>query len=229
MIYSSFDLFPLWNSLRVAAIAIVVIFFLGIFLAYYISKLPRILKGIIDVILTLPLVLPPTVCGYFLILIFGHNTPIGKFLLEIGLPFFMNWRGAILASIMVAFPLMYRTVRASFETFDENLSDAGKTLGLSNSYIFWRIRLPACRNGIIAGTVLAFARALGEYGATSMFVGYIQGKTATISTAVYFYWMTDHEDLAFIWVAINIAIAAIVLLTINFFERDVKGARKGVH
>lgn len=229
MIYSSFDLFPLWNSLRVAAIAIVVIFFLGIFLAYYISKLPRILKGIIDVILTLPLVLPPTVCGYFLILIFGHNTPIGKFLLEIGLPFFMNWRGAILASIMVAFPLMYRTVRASFETFDENLSDAGKTLGLSNSYIFWRIRLPACRNGIIAGTVLAFARALGEYGATSMFVGYIQGKTATISTAVYFYWMTDHEDLAFIWVAINIAIAAIVLLTINFFERDAKGARKGVH
>ena len=225
---ANFDLFPLWNSLRVATISIVVIFFLVILLAYYISKLPRIAKGVLDVILTLPLVLPPTVCGYFLVVVLGNNSPIGQFLSTIGLPFFMTWRGAILASIVVAFPLMYRTVRGSFEAFDDDLASAGKTLGLSNTYIFWRIRLPYCKNGLIAGTVLAFARAIGEYGATSMFVGYIKGQTATISTAVYNYWTTDQTALAWIWVSINIAISAVVLLLINLFEKKDKGGKSYV-
>lgn len=215
-----FSLFPLWNSLRIAFFSSIFILVFGILLAYYISKTPRIVKGILDVVFTLPLILPPTVSGYILIKIFGNNSPIGQFFYSIGFPFYMDWKGAILASIIVAFPLMYRTVRASFEAFDENLAFAGKTLGLSNSYIFWRIRIPACKNGIIAGIVLAFARALGEYGATSMFVGYIEDETSTIATSVYHYWAIDENALAAIWIAINIAIAAIVLLGINFFEKS---------
>lgn len=228
MILTSFDLFPLWNSLRIALIASLIVFFLGILLAYYISKLPRIVKGILDVFLTLPLVLPPTVVGYFLVLILGNNSPIGQFLTNIGLPFFMTWRGAIIASVVVSFPLMYRTVRGAFETFDEDLAFAGRTLGLSNTYIFWRIRIPYCKSGLIAGSVLAFARALGEYGATSMFVGYIKGKTATIATAVYNYWTIGNDTQALIWVLINITISTIVLLTINLFENR-KGGRKHVY
>ena len=116
--------------MRIAAISSVVVLFLGIFLAYYVKKLPRWLKGIIDVIFTLPPVLPPTVCGYLLLLVFGKNYPIGQALDTIGISFVMTWQGGVLASIFVAFPLMYRTVRASFESFDENLAYAGKTLGL---------------------------------------------------------------------------------------------------
>ena len=120
---------------------------------------------------------------------------------------------------MVIFPLMYRTVRGAFESFDETLSYAGKTLGLSNTYIFWHVRMPYCRQGILAGTVLAFARALGEYGATSMIAGYTPGKTATISTTVYQLWRTDQDAEAFKWVLINVAISAIVLLAVNMLER----------
>ena len=215
------DIFPLLNSLRIATIAIIVVFFLGIFFAYYVRKCPRVIKGILDVILTLPLVLPPTVCGYFLILIFGPLHPIGKFLFEIGIQFFMDWKGAILASAVVSFPLMYRTVRASFESFNEDIASAGKTLGLSNTYIFWRIRLPACKSGLIAGTVLAFARGLGEYGATQMFVGYTS-KTATISTTVAQLWNSGKDMEALYWVLINIAISAIVLIIVNIFESKQK-------
>lgn len=221
-----FDLFPLWNSLRVAFFSSIFVLLFGILLAYYISKSPRVVKGIFDVILTIPLILPPTVTGYILILILGNRTPLGSFLYNIGLPFFMTWRGAIIASIIVSFPLMYRTIRASFEAFDENLEFSAKTLGLSNTFIFWRIKIPACKNGIIAGSVLAFARALGEYGATSMFVGFIEGKTATIATTVYHYYSINETKLAIIWIIINLCIAAIVLLIVNFFEKSKKGVQK---
>ena len=220
-----FNLFPLWNSLRIAFFATIIIFFTGLFLAYFVRKCPRIVKGICDVVLTLPLVLPPTVCGYILILIFGPKHPIGAFLLEIGIKFFMDWKGGILAASFVSFPLMYRTTRAAFEAFDENLASAGKTLGLSNQYIFWRIRVPNCKNGIIAGTVLAFARSLGEYGATSMLIGYSPYTTATISTTVANAWNAGNEITAIIWVAINIAISAVVLIMINIFEGKQKGVK----
>ena len=213
------DWFPLWNSLRIAGIACVIVFFTGIAAAYYAAKLPRVLKGILDVLLTLPMVLPPTVCGYFLILIFGVKRPLGQWLLQFGIKFVMNWYGGILAAAVVAFPLMYRTARGAFESFDENLSHAGRTLGLSNTYIFWRIRMPACRQGILAGTVLAFARALGEYGATSMLIGYTPGRTATISTTVYQLWRTNDEKGAFTWVLVNLMISTVVLLAVNLLER----------
>ena len=213
------DWFPLLNSLRIAAISCVIVFFLGILSAYYIARLPRTVKGVCDVILTLPLVLPPTVVGYLILLVFGARRPVGAFLLQFGIKFVMTWYGGVLAASVVAFPLMYRTARGAFESFDETLAHAGKTLGLSNAYIFWRIRMPYCRQGILAGTVLAFARALGEYGATSMLIGYTPGRTATISTTVYQLWRTNDEAGAFFWVLINLAISAVVLLAVNLLER----------
>lgn len=219
------DWFPLWNSLRIAGISSIIVFFAGIFLAYYVIRLPRLIKGILDVILTLPLVLPPTVCGWFLLMIFGLKHPAGKFLQQVGVQFVMHWYGGVLAAVVVAFPLMYRTARGAFESFDETLAWSGKTLGLSNTFIFWRIRMPACRQGILAGFVLAFARALGEYGATSMLIGYTPGKTATISTTVYQLWRTGENGEAVIWVLVNLAISAVVLLIINMLE---KNNRQGV-
>ncbi len=216
---NSMDWYPLWNSLRIAAISSVIVFFAGIAAAYYVARLPRALKGLLDVVLTLPLVLPPTVCGYFLLLLFGNRRPLGIFLAQFGFKFVMTWYGGVLAAAVVAFPLMYRTARGAFESFDETLAYAGKTLGLSNSYIFWRIRMPVCRQGILAGAVLAFARALGEYGATSMLVGYTPGKTATISTTVYQLWRTNDESGAFRWVMVNLTISAVVLLAVNLLER----------
>ena len=221
------DWYPLWNSLRIAGISTVIIFFVGIFAAYYIARLPRGLKGVLDVVLTLPLVLPPTVVGYLLLRVLGPKRMLGMWFLEtFGLKLVMTWWSAIFATVVVIFPLMYRTARGAFESFDETLSGAGKTLGLSNSYIFWRIRLPACKQGILAGTVLAFARALGEYGATSMIAGYTPGRTATISTTVYQLWRTDNDALAFQWVLLNVAISAVVLLAVNMLEGRT-GRKKG--
>ena len=214
------DWYPLYNSLRIAAISTVVIYFTGIFAAYRIARLPRLVKGVLDVILTLPMVLPPTVVGYLLLRLLGPKRVIGAWVLAVfGFKMVMTWWSAIFATVVVSFPLMYRTARGAFESFDETLAWAGQTLGLSNSYIFWRVRMPCCRQGILAGTVLAFARALGEYGATSMIAGYTPGKTATIATTVYQYWRTDNDAMALRWVLINIAISAVVLLTVNMIEK----------
>ena len=218
------DWFPLWNSLRIAAVSTAIVFFAGIALAYYAARLPRLIKGVVDVILTLPLVLPPTVVGYLLLRLLGPRRVIGAWALRVlGLRLTMTWWSAIIATAVVVFPLMYRTARGAFESFDETLAQAGQTLGLSNTYIFWRIRMPVCRQGILAGTVLTFARALGEYGATSMIAGYTPGRTATVSTTVYQLWRTDNDALALRWVLVNVAISAAVLLAVNLLERR-KGA-----
>ena len=225
------DLFPLWNSLRIAGISTIIIFFLGIFAAYYIAKAPRIVKGILDVVLTLPLVLPPTVVGYLLLRLLGPRRIIGAWVLDLfGIKLTMTWWSAIFATTVVIFPLMYRTARGAFESFDETLAWSAKSIGLSDTYIFWRIRMPYCRQGIMAGTVLAFARALGEYGATSMIAGYTPGRTATISTTVYQLWRTNDDALAFRWVLVNMAISFVVLLAVNMLEtrNRQKAAGKGV-
>ena len=133
------DLFPLWNSLRIAAISTVIVFFAGIFAAYYIARLPRLVKGVLDVVLTLPLVLPPTVIGYLLLRLLGSKRILGAWLLEqFGVKVVMTWWSAIFATAVVIFPLMYRTARGAFESFDETLAYSGQTLGLSNAYIFWQ-------------------------------------------------------------------------------------------
>lgn len=219
------DLFPLWNSLRIAAISAALVFLLGLAAAYYVARAPRLVKGVLDVVFTLPLVLPPTVVGYLLILLLGPNHALGAAALRLfGSKLLMHWWSAVFAVTVVVFPMMYRTARGAFESFDEDLAAAARTLGLSNRYIFWRIRLPACRPGILAGVVLAFARALGEYGATSMVVGFIPGRTAVVATQVAFLWQNQGNTEAgrralLFWIAINVTISAVVLITVNLLER----------
>lgn len=219
------DLFPLWNSLRISLISTTIIFFTGLFAAYYISKAPKLVKGFLDVVLTLPLVLPPTVVGYLILCVLGPKRVVGAWFLSVfDIKLTMTWWSAVFATMAVTFPLMYRTVRSSFESFDDNLAYSARTLGLSNTYIFWKIRLPNCKEGIIAGTVLAFARALGEYGATTMIAGYTPGRTATISTTVYNLWRTNNDSLAFRWVMLNMGISFVVLMAVNLFEKKERQA-----
>ena len=213
------DWYPLINSLRIALISTCITFALGIFFAHYIAKTPRLIKGILDVFLTLPMVLPPTVVGFFLLRTIGPKGDIGAWFLRMfNTKLTMTWYSAIFATTIVTFPLMYRTVRGAFEAFDQTLLHTGRTLGLSNTYVFWRILLPGCKQGIIAGTVLAFARALGEYGATSMVAGYIPGRTATISTTVYQLWREGQDALAYQWVGINLVISFVVMVAVNLLE-----------
>ena len=220
------DWFPLLNSLRIAGISTFIVFFLGIFAAHEIAKAPRLVKGALDVVLTLPLVLPPTVVGYLLLRVLGPRRPVGAWMLNtFGVRLTMTWWSAIFATSVVVFPLMYRTARGAFESFDETLAHAGRTLGHSEAWIFWRVQLPVCRQGILAGTVLSFARALGEYGATSMIAGYTPGRTATVSTTVYQLWRTNDDALAFRWVMINMAISAVVLLAVNMLEHRPRAGR----
>lgn len=214
------DWFPLLNSLRIALISTIFVFFLGILAAYYVAKLPRGLKGALDCVLTLPLVLPPTVVGFFLLKLMGPKTPLGAWLLDaFDLRLTMTWPAAIFAVVLVTFPLMYRTARGAFESFDPNLLAAGRTLGRSNTWVFWQVLMPGCRQGLLAGTVLAFARGLGEYGATSMVSGYTPGRTATIATTVYQLWREGNDAMAYRWVVVNVAISLVVLLAVNLLER----------
>ena len=217
--------FPLYNSLRITAISAIIVFFTGIAAAYYIARFPRFVKGILDVVLTLPMVLPPTVMGYLLLRVLGPKRVIGSwFYQQFGIKLTMHWWSAVFAVTAVVFPLMYRPTRSAFEAFDENLADSARTLGISEWKIFWRIRIPNCRQGIIAGMILAFARGIGEYGATSMVAGYTPGRTATIATEVYQLWRTGNDQMALTWVLINIAISAAAMLVINFLERKNKSA-----
>ena len=152
------DWYPLLNSLRIAAISTVVVFFLGIAAAHWTARLPRAVKGALDVVLTLPLVLPPTVVGWLLLLLLGPKRPLGAWVQSVfGLRLVMTWQSAIFATVVVAFPLMYRTARGAFESFDQNLADAGRTLGRSNTWVFWRVQMPCCKQGILGGTVLALS------------------------------------------------------------------------
>jgi len=221
------DWFPLLNSMRISFIASLITFFVGIFAAYYVVKLPGILKGILDTVLTIPMVLPPTVVGFLLLKVISPKSTLGILVKEyLNTTITMKWYAAILAVVIVTFPLMYRTARSSFEAFDKNIIAAGKTLSLSNTYIFWRILLPNCKEGIIAGIVLAFARGLGEYGATSMVAGYISNKTATISTTVAYFWQTNQDSDAMKWVFINLAISFVVMLIVNVFEKRISYGKR---
>ena len=210
------DWFPLYNSLRIAAVSTAAVFLLGILAAYYVAKLPPLVKGILDAVLTLPLVLPPTVVGWLLLLLLGPWRPLGAWVQEVfGVRLVMTWWAAALATAVVAFPLMYRTARGAFESFDKTLWEEGQTLGLKNTVLFWRVQLPCCRQGILAGTVLTFARALGEYGATSMVAGYTPGVTATVSTTVYQLWRTNNDSGALRWVLVNLVLSTAFLLALN--------------
>ena len=221
------DWYPLLNSLRIAAISTVAVFFLGIWAANGIAKLSPAVKGALDVLLTLPLVLPPTVVGWLLLTLLGPNRPIGVWAGQVfGVRLVMNWWSAIFATVIVAFPLMYRTARGAFESFDQDLADAALSLGRTRAQVFWSVKLPCCKQGILAGAVLAFARALGEYGATSMLAGYTPGRTATISTTVYQLWRTGDDRGALFWVAVNLVLSAAFLLALSAMETQRKKQHK---
>ncbi|MDR2592601.1 MAG: molybdenum ABC transporter permease [Chitinispirillales bacterium] len=215
------DLFPLYNSLRVSTIGVTAAFVTGVLAAFVVARQPKALKGLCDTVLTIPMVLPPTVVGYFILVSLSPKSAIGAKLLEwFSLTITMRWYASVVAVAIIAFPFVYRTVRGAFESFDRNLLDAGRTLGLSEWYIFFRVLLPNCKPVIIAGAALAFARGIGEYGATSMVSGYIVGKTATVSTAVAYYWQINQDDMAMYWVIINLVVSFVFMMTINAFTQQ---------
>ena len=217
-------LLPLIISLEVAGLATVITFFVGIALAYGVLQIRSRLAGTIaDAVITLPLVLPPTVVGFFLLLFFGKRSMIGSLLLEIDLPLVFTWRAAVIAAVIVSLPLMYRTARGAFEAIDRNMIHAAQTLSVSNWRIFWRIVLPNARHGILAGLVLSFARALGEFGATIMFAGNIPGRTQTMSTAIYAAVQANDYDLAFRWAIIISLFSLFFIGAMNLYlKREVR-------
>ncbi|SHH55407.1 molybdate transport system permease protein [Sporobacter termitidis DSM 10068] len=221
------DYSPLWISLRTALVATVFAVIIGIVAAYYVIRLGRLLKGIADGILTLPMVLPPTVVGFFLLVFFGIHGPAGRFFLAVFHErIVFSWYAPIIASTVVAFPLMYRTMRGAFEQFDQTLVYAAQTLGLSNTFIFWRIILPGSRYSMIAGTVLAFARGLGEFGATIMLAGNLPGKTTTLSVAVYAAMAAGDNALAYKYVLIDLVISFAVMLVMNLVTGEPSRRRR---
>ena len=216
-ILKNLDWSPLWISLKTGIVATVLSFFLGIFAARRSIRKGPGARSVLDGILTLPMVLPPTATGFFLLLFFSKRRPFGSFLYQqFGLKVVQSWLGCIIAATVIAFPLMYRNARAAFEQIDVNLVYAGRTLGMSETKIFWKVVMPASGPGIIAGTVLAFARALGEYGATSMLAGNIPGKTATVSQRIAMVIQDGDYLTAGIWVAVVLLIAFAVIFLMNF-------------
>ena len=215
-VIKTLDWSPLWISLKTGIVATIFSFFLGIFAARKIVKAPPGVKAVLDGILTLPMVLPPTVAGFFLLLIFSRRRPFGIFLYEtFDIKVVQSWLGCIIAATVIAFPLMYRNARTSFEQIDVNLVYAGRTLGMSDLKIFWRVVIPTAEPGIASGTILTFARALGEYGATSMLAGNIPGKTGTISQKIAMVIQDGDYLTAGVWVAIVMAIAFGIVVLMN--------------
>ena len=212
------DWSPLWISVQVAVLATVCSVILGTALAYGVMKLKK-LRPLADAVLTLPLVLPPTVVGFFLLILLGKNSVIGQFFNEIGLPFIFTMRGAVAAAFVVSFPLMYRSARGAMEQMDRQLLYAARTLGANEGKIFFRVILPNCRSGIFAGTILAVARAMGEFGATIMLAGNIPGKTQTMALAVYTAVQGGNREEAFQWAVIIVLMSAAAILAINYFEQ----------
>jgi molybdate transport system permease protein len=213
---SNLDWTPLLISLKTGVVATVISFFLGIFAARKVVRAGDRIKAIADGFLTLPMVLPPTVAGFFLLLLFSKRRPIGMFLFnQFGIKVVQTWLGCIIAATVIAFPLMYRNARAAFEQLDANLIYAGRTLGMSESAIFWKVVVPNAGPGIISGTILTFARALGEYGATSMLAGNIPGKTSTISQKIAMVIQDGDYMTAGVWVVIILMIAFGVIVAMN--------------
>ncbi|WP_298627731.1 molybdate ABC transporter permease subunit [uncultured Senegalimassilia sp.] len=220
------DWSPLWVSLRTTGIAIVFIVILGLLAAYFCLNLSSRAKSIFDAIFTIPMVLPPTVCGFILLFICGSNTAFGRFWIETGFPLIFSPTACVIAAVVVAFPLMYRNALGAFESLDRNMLDAARTLGWSNAKIFVRLMLPLSWSSIAAGMVLAFARALGEFGATLFMAGNYVGITRTIPIAIYFEWMNGNSDVAWFWTGVIIVFSLVVIVFINLWSGHTTKYRK---
>ena len=219
------ELSPLYISLKTAAVATILTFFAGILLAYAVVRLRRF-QGLIDALITLPMVLPPTVVGFFLLLLFGKRSILGKFLLQLDIRFVFTWKAAVAAAVVVSLPLMYRTARGAFEQLDRNIIYAARTLGVSEARIFWHILLPNARQGILAGLVLSFTRALGEFGATIMVAGNLPGVTQTMSTAIYSAVQANDDQTAFAWVLVVVTFSFLVVMLMNYWMGRLYGAQQ---
>ena len=219
------DLSPIIISLRTATLSIIVTFFLGVAAAQLVFRLKsKTMKTILDGLFTLPLVLPPTVAGFFLLYIFGMRRPIGKFFIEyFAVKVAFSWGATVLAAVVISFPLMYRAARGAFEQVDPDVLSAGRTIGMSEWKIFWKVQLPIAWPGVISGAVLAFARGLGEFGATAMIAGNIKGKTRTLPLAVYSAVASGNMKEAGEYVAVLVCISVIVVVCMNYFSMEKKG------
>ena len=227
-IMENIDWSPLFISLKTGILATIFAFFLGVAAARMIMRLNNTAKAVVDGILTLPLVLPPTVAGFFLLLLFSLRRPFGKFLMtQFDIKIVQTWPGCVIAALVIAFPLMYRNARAAFEQVDVNVIYAGRTLGMSERKIFWKIVVPMAGPGLASGTVLAFARAIGEYGATSMLAGNILGKTRTVSVAIASEVAAGNWDVAGFWVCVIVMISFVIVALINFVSgKNIKNVNR---
>lgn len=216
---ASFDWSPFWISLKTGAVATVICFFLGLWAARAVLRLGPRARAVVDGVLTLPMVVAPTVAGFFLLLLFSLRRPVGAFLYQqMGIQVVQTWLGCVVAASVIAFPLMYRNARAAFEQVDPDLVYAARTLGMSETKLFWRVVLPAASPGVASGTVLTFARALGEYGATSMLAGNIAGRTGTISQRIASVIKDGDYLTAGVWVAVMLLVALAILVLINLIS-----------
>ena len=211
------DFSPLWISLKTAFFATIITSIIGIFASYKMANYKGRGRGLIDGIFTLPLILPPTVIGFFLLLICGKNGFVGKIFMSFNKNIIFSWSATVIAATVVAFPMMYRTCRSAFEQIDKNMISAARTLGLSETKIFFKIAIPLAWPGIIGGLVLSFARALGEFGATLMIAGNIPGKTQTMPVAIFFAVEGGDMNKAMLWVLIIVAISFIMIFLLNYW------------
>ena len=220
------DWSPVFISLKTATASIIITFFLGAAMAELVFCIKnKKLKMILDGPFTLPLVLPPTVAGFFLLYIFGIRRPVGKFLVDyFSMKIAFSWEATVLAAVLISFPLMYRAARGAFEQVNPDLLSAGRTLGMSEWNIFWKIQFPVARPGVVSGAVLAFARGLGEFGATAMIAGNISGKTRTLPLAVYAAVASGDTREASGYVAVLVGISFLVVIMMNYFSMKTPGS-----
>jgi molybdate transport system permease protein len=212
------DFSPLWISIKTSLVATIITYFLGIITSYLVSNFKGKSKGLIDGLFTLPLILPPTVVGFFLLLICGKNGPVGKILELFNTSIIFSWSATILAAVVVSFPMMYRTTRSAFEQIDSNILSAARTLGLSEFKIFHKIAIPLAMPGIIGGLILSFARAMGEFGATLMIAGNIPGKTQTMPLAIFFAAEGGDMEKAMLWVSIIVLLSLALIIILNYWS-----------
>ncbi|MGM9525606.1 MAG: molybdate ABC transporter permease subunit [Peptococcaceae bacterium] len=207
---------PIFLSLRIASIATVFSFFLGVFLAYILNKRKIPGKNFWETLITLPMILPPSVTGYFLLILLGKRGAIGSALIDLfGFKIIFTWYAAVIAASIVSLPLMYQNVKAAFLNVDPSYERAARTLGSSEFRIFWTITFPLAWPGIISGIVLSFCRAIGEFGATLMVAGNIPGKTQTVPTAIYYAVENGNSQLANTLVLIMTVFSFVLILTLN--------------
>jgi molybdate transport system permease protein len=213
---------PLWVSCKTVLATTVITFFIGMAAARWMARYNGRVKSLIDGIFILPLVLPPTVVGFGLLLLFGKNGPLGEVLSWLGTTVVFSWPATVITAVIMTFPLMYMSARGGFEQVDIDVENAARTLGASEWRIFWTVTFPMARPAIISATILAFARALGEFGATLMLAGNIPGKTATIPVAIYFNIQNGHNDQALILVAIVLVISFASLAALAYWKIRMK-------